>query len=329
MTYRISPVWWPIIALSSPVLLPMLIRKNRRFKKNIQRSHEVNAERIERAKPLELPQLDHLELTVLVEQKTEHGFLGAPGVSYFIKTDLGALLFDVGFGPEIPTLAHNARKIGFTLAHVDALAISHLHPDHMGGHQAVRTNQVTLPREIGDPKGQPCFVPAEAGAEGFQTEVVEGPRMLAAGVASTGPLARSLFFFGWTEEQALVAHIKGKGLVVLTGCGHPTIETIIKMVRKISDEPIYAVGGGLHFPITDSPMQRRGLKIQMIVGTGKPPWRRVTDADVSRTIDSLNAAGPQRVFLSAHDTCDYAIGRFKDGLRSETDVLRAGATYQL
>ena len=153
--------------------------------------------------------------------------------------------------------------------------------------------------------------------------------MLAAGVASTGPLARSLFFFGWTEEQALVARLKGKGLVVITGCGHPTIETIMEMVKKISDQPVYAVGGGLHFPITDSPIQRRGLKLQMIFGTGKPPWKRLTDADVSRTIDSLNAAGPQRVFLSAHDTCDYALDRFQHGLKGQTEVLRAGAMYRL
>jgi 7,8-dihydropterin-6-yl-methyl-4-(beta-D-ribofuranosyl)aminobenzene 5'-phosphate synthase len=329
MSYRISPIWWPIIALSSPVLFPMLLIKNRRFKQNVQRSQKVNNERIEKARPLALPQLDHFDLTVLVEQKTEHGFLGAPGVSYFIQTDQGALLFDVGFGPEMPALAHNARKIGFTLKDADALAISHLHPDHMGGLQAVRKKQVTVPREIAGPEGRSCFVPAEATAENFQAEVVDDPRMLAAGVASTGPLARSLFFFGLTEEQALVACIKDKGLVVLTGCGHPTIETIMQMARRLSDEPIYAVGGGLHFPITDSPLRKRGFKIQMIVGTGKPPWRRLTDADVSRTIDSLNAAGPQRVFLSAHDTCDYAIGRFKDGLKSDTDVLRAGATYQL
>ena len=153
--------------------------------------------------------------------------------------------------------------------------------------------------------------------------------MLQAGIASTGPLARSLFFFGWTEEQALVARIKDKGLVVITGCGHPTIETIIQMARKLSDEPIYAVGGGLHFPITDSPLRKRGLKLQMIVGTGKPPWRRLTDADVSRTINSLNTTAPQRVLLSAHDTCDHAIDRFQTELRCETDVLRAGATYQL
>lgn len=329
MSYRISPVWWPIMALSSPVLLPILLFKNVRFKQNVQKSHEVNNERIERAEALELPQLDLFELTVLVEHKTSQGFLGAPGVSYFIKTDQGSLLFDVGYGPEMPTLAENASKIGFKIKHVDALVISHLHPDHMGGFRAVRTKQVVLPQEIGAPSGQPCFVPAEANAEGFKTEVIKYPRILAAGIASTGPLARSLFLMGWTEEQAIVARLKDKGLVVLTGCGHPTIETILQMVKRLSDEPIYAVGGGLHFPITDSPLRKPGLKVQMIWGTGKPPWKRLSDEDLTSTIDHLNAVSPKHVFLSAHDTCDYAIDRFKNELKSEVEVLKAGSTYVL
>jgi 7,8-dihydropterin-6-yl-methyl-4-(beta-D-ribofuranosyl)aminobenzene 5'-phosphate synthase len=329
MSYRISPAWWPIIGLSSPVLFPMLLVKNRRFKQNIRKAQEVNKERMERAEHLEMPQLDHFELTVLVEQKVEKGFLGSPGVSYLIKTDQGSLVFDLGHGPEMPALAHNAAKISFKMDQVDALAISHLHPDHMGGFKAVREKQVTVPPEIGGSEGLPCFLPAEANAEGFQEEVVEAPRMLAAGVASTGPLARSLFLMGWTEEQAIVARLKDKGLVVFTGCGHPTIETIIQMVKRMSDEPIYAIGGGMHFPITDSRFRKPGLKVLMIWGTGKPPWKRLTDEDLSRTINNMNAINPKHVFLSAHDTCDYAIDRFRKELTSETKVLRAGATYQL
>ncbi len=329
MSYRISPLWWPVLTLSSPVLFPVLLIKNRRFKRNIRRSREVNRERMERAEPLEMPQLEHLDLTVLVEQKVEQGFLGSPGVSYLMKTDMGSLLFDIGFGPELPALAHNSKKLGFKMDQVDALVISHLHPDHMGGLRAVKDKQVTAPPEIGGNGGLPCFLPAQANAEGFRAEVVEGPRMLAAGIASTGPLTRSLFIMGWTEEQAVIARLKDKGLVVFTGCGHPTIENIIQVVKRLSDEPIYAVGGGLHFPITDSHLRKPGIKVQMIWGTGKPPWKRLTDRDLTRTIDNLNAINPKRVFLSAHDTCDHAIDRFKNELKSETQVLRAGATYHL
>lgn len=329
MSYCISPAWWPIIGLSSPVLFPMLFFKNRRYEHNVEKSQKVNKERIDRAKPLEMPELEHFELTVLLEQKADPGFLGAPGVSYLIKTDQGSLLFDLGYGPEMPALAHNATRLGFKIDQVSALAISHLHPDHMGGFKAVRHNQVTVPQEFGRCEAIPCYLPAEANSEGFQTEVLEGPRMLTAGVASTGPLTRSLFLMGWTEEQAIVARLKNKGLIVFTGCGHPTIETIVQMAKRLSDEPIYAIGGGLHFPITDSPLRKPGLKVQMIWGTGKPPWKRITERDLERTIENLNAINPKHVFLSAHDTCDYAIDRFQNELKSETKVLRAGVTYQL
>jgi 7,8-dihydropterin-6-yl-methyl-4-(beta-D-ribofuranosyl)aminobenzene 5'-phosphate synthase len=329
MSYRISPAWWPILGLCSPILFPLLFVRNLRYRQNVERAQKANKERIENAEPFDLPELEHFELTVLLEQKTEPGFLGAPGVSYLIKTDQGSLLFDVGYGPEMPALAHNGARLGFNMGQVGALAISHLHPDHMGGFKAVRNHQVTVPQEFGRGEDIPCFVPAEAGAHGFQPEVVNGPRMLAAGVASTGPLARSLFLMGWTEEQAIIARLKDKGLVVLTGCGHPTIETIVRMVKRLSDEPIYAIGGGLHFPVTDSPLRKPGLKIQMIWGTGKPPWKRITEADLERTIENVNAMNPGHVFLSAHDTCDYAINRFQEALHAETKVLRAGATYRL
>ncbi|MBC2704640.1 hypothetical protein [Desulfobacula sp.] len=49
MSFRISPVWWPTLALSSPVLLPYLFIKNHRFKQNIKKALAVNEERIEKA----------------------------------------------------------------------------------------------------------------------------------------------------------------------------------------------------------------------------------------------------------------------------------------
>jgi len=307
----------------------MLMIRNRRFQKNLALAHQVNLERIDKAKPFELPELESMELTVLSEWATEEGFMGEPGVSYLFRTELGSLLYDVGFGPDHKTLAHNATKLGVSFDNVDALSISHLHPDHMGGSKAKSSKQVAVPVELGVPGGKPCFLPDKAGAEGFNAEVVTEPRLLTAGIASVGPLARSLFFFGWTEEQALLARIKGKGLAIFTGCGHPTIEVILQMVARLSDEPVYAIGGGLHFPVTHGRMKYRGIQMQMIIGTGKPPWRRITDDDLSSTIEAINTAEPKHVFLSAHDSCDYALKRFQNELKAETQVLRTGATYRL
>jgi len=307
----------------------MLLVRNRRFQKNINRARALNAERINKAQPLELPQLELLELTVLAEWETEEGYMGEPGVSYLFRTDLGSLLFDIGYGEQNGTLVHNAAKLGLSFDQVDALSISHLHRDHMGGGKAQRSRCVILPEEFGSPRGKPCFLPAESGAEGFTAEVLEGPRILTAGIASTGPLARSLFFFGWTEEQALLAKIKEKGLVIFTGCSHPTIEVVLEMVRRLSDEPIYAIGGGIHFPVTHGRGRYAGIQMHTLIGTGKPPWRRISDDDLTRTINSINSAGPKRVFLSAHDTCDHALHRLATELEAETELLKAGASYRL
>ncbi len=111
---------------ASPIIVPFLIAKNRRFKKNLKHAVELNKDRIRRAEPFDLPELNFLELTVMVEEKTEKGFLGDAGVSYLFRSDQGSLLYDVGFGPERPALAHNAAKLGIKLDQIDSLCISHL-----------------------------------------------------------------------------------------------------------------------------------------------------------------------------------------------------------
>lgn len=329
MAFRLSPLWWPVLLVASPVVLPILALKNRRFRANRRRAEAFNRNRIQKAKPLDLPQVEFLELTVLVEQKTEKGFLRAPGVSYLLRTDKGSLLFDIAFGREHPALVRNIKKLGLDLGSLDALAISHLHGDHMGGLPARKLRRVAVPSELGIPQGIPCFLPDEAQTPGLVPVLVEGSTVLAGGIASTGPLARSLFFLDYTQEQSLVVNVRGKGLVVICGCGHPTVEVILQMVRAISREPLYAVVGGLHFPVTRSRAQSRGIELQMFMGTGKPPWQRINDEDLSHTIAVLNEAGFEKALLSGHDSCDHALARFQMELNAETRVLRAGAIYRV
>lgn len=251
MTARISPLWWPVLAVASPVLVPLMLHRNRAFAKNRIKAEKLNRSRIDGASRLDLPPLDYLEITVLSEFKTREGFLGEPGVSYLVKTPEGSVLFDVGFGPQNRTLAHNAAKLGVRLEQVDALAISHLHPDHMGGMEAARSKRVAVPAELRPANGKPCYLPDAASAEGFVAEIVASRKMLAAGIGTTGPLARSLFFLGFCEEQALMAHIKNKGLVVITGCGHPLDATDARnhlvhlhaQLPKLTGKLLIVVGG--------------------------------------------------------------------------------------
>jgi len=329
MGFRVAPWTWPLLTIASPILGPFIGVKQVRYKKNRARAAAVNRERIAQATALDLPELERLELTVLSEQRTREGFRGEAGVSYLLRTERGSLLFDVGFGEDNGVLPENAKRLGVTLDGVDVLAISHLHLDHMGGMKAMRSGSVRVPEALGQPRGQPCFLPDEARAEGFAAEVVSGPRLLPAGIASTGPLARSLFFLGYTEEQALLARLRGKGLVLISGCGHPTLPLMLELCARLSDQPLHAVVGGLHFPVTGGRGKKAGLDFQTIMGTGKPPWRRITDEDLSETIAAVRARAPARLLLSAHDTCDHALERFAAELDADVEVLHAGERYVL
>ncbi|MBT3224511.1 MAG: MBL fold metallo-hydrolase [Proteobacteria bacterium] len=327
--FRISPAWWPALAVLSPILVPLTLARWRSFVAGQKDVEMLNSRRMAEAEKLDLPGLKSMELTVVVEEEHDEGFVGEAGVSYLLRTDKGSLLMDIGFGEEQKAFAHNCERLGLTMKDVDAILVSHLHLDHMGGLKAQRARKLGLPAGFGAGEGKPCYVPDSCEAEGFVVHQVQKPMMLECGLATTGPLARMLFFFGQMEEQAVIAHIEGKGLVVLTGCGHPTIQVILAMARSLSDEPIYAVGGGLHFPITRSRGSKLGIEMQQIFGTGKPLWQSIGDDDLDQTIQTLNQAGPKRLLLSPHDSCDYAVSRLTNEVNAEVEVLRAGAKYDL
>jgi 7,8-dihydropterin-6-yl-methyl-4-(beta-D-ribofuranosyl)aminobenzene 5'-phosphate synthase len=327
--FRVSPLWWPALALGSPVIAPWLAVKAHRFRAGRDEADKVNGERLAAARPLELPGLTELAITVVVEERAAEGFEGDAAVAYLLRTDRGALWMDLGFGDDRPAFAHNAGRLGLTLDAADALLISHLHLDHMGGMAAQRAGRVQVAEGFAPSRPIPCYLPKTATVDGMDARVLEGPELLEAGLASTGPLARMMFFFGFTEEQVVVGRIEGKGLVVITGCGHPTVPVILEMVRRLSDEPLYALGGGLHFPVTGSRGSRAGVEMQQLFGTGKPLFSPIDDDDLTRTIEAIAAAAPRRVLLSAHDTCDHALQRLTDELDADVEVLSAGTTVRL
>jgi 7,8-dihydropterin-6-yl-methyl-4-(beta-D-ribofuranosyl)aminobenzene 5'-phosphate synthase len=142
-----------------------------------------------------------------------------------------------------------------------------------------------------------------------RVKVVSGPLRLSPGVFSIGPIARSLWLIGYTHEQALAVNVAGKGMVLIIGCGHQSLERALARTEALFDVRVYGVIGGLHFPVTESRVEH-GL--QKVIGTGKPPWRRVGPEDVHDAILTLEQREPRLVAISPHDSCDWAVGEFKD-----------------
>ncbi len=49
------------------------------------------------------------------------------------------------------------------------------------------------------------------------------------------------------DDQAVVINVVGKGLVVLTGCGHAGVVNIVRYARRLTGvDRVYAVLGGFH-----------------------------------------------------------------------------------
>lgn len=328
MSPIVSPAWWPVLAVASPLLAPILAWSEVRFRAERRAAAARNEGRARFAPPLELPELEFIEVTPLVEHEHADGFLGDPGVSYWIRTDRGSILFDVAFGASRPSLAHNAARLGFALSSVDAVVLSHPHPDHMGGHSAVRHREIGIPPEIAD-AAPPCHATLPCTLATRAAIVSEGPRLVAAGLATTGPLSRALFIEGSVEEQALVGRLRGRGTVVVTGCGHPGLEVLADVARRMAPGRLHAIVGGLHFPVTASRWRAGGVALQRLFGTGKPPWSPICDADLDRAITTLDDLGLDRLLISAHDSCDRALARLRSELSAQVEVLAAGRTLRI
>ncbi len=250
----------------------------------------------------------HLAILPLIDMKTARGDLvGEAGVSYLIRADDSTMLFDVGLnlrGVHPSPLLQNMQALGVSLQDVQYIVISHLHSDHVGGlrHQLKRTfNLSTQPVEL---HARPAFVPTSMTHSTAKVRVVDCPQVIAPGIATLGPIPRQLFFFGWTLEQSLAINVQDKGIVLIIGCGHPTIQWIIQQAQSLLDRPIYGVIGGLHYPVT-------GLPVQRFLGTNNWPWDPINKKDVVTSIEFLQRLSPRLVAVSPHDSCDWTIDAFR------------------
>ena len=293
-----------------------------RFVQGSQRVEEVWATTTV-AKLEKIGTVKRLVILPLVEWYTgRDDLVGEPGLSYLVRADDTTILFDVGFNlqQQHPSpLLRNAAALGVDLQNIDALVISHPHTDHIGG-----ASQVSLSGQPVDLGSVPAYLPCEIGCPTSQKVVVEGPRLLAPGVASLGIIPRQDFVFGWTPEQSLAVNVAGKGIVLVVGCGHPTIQRIVERAEALFAEPLYGVVGGLHFPVTDSRAKLLGIPAQKSLGTGKWPWDPINQDDVRSAIAFLQARRPQLVALSAHDSCDWSIEAFRQAFAEAHREVRVG-----
>lgn len=278
----------------------------------------------------DLGEVDEVSILPLVERLVPDGsgLHGEPGVSYLVSAGGRRLLFDSGLSGSQPesALAHNARVLGVSFADLDAVVISHLHADHVGGLRAMRQHTFTFSREPLEPRGVPAHVPTQMGHPRADVVVTSGPRVIGPGMAVLPPLPRMLFWIGYVTEQALVVNVRGFGLVLISGCGHPRIERILGVTERVLAVPIRAVVGGLHLPVHPAGTP---LVPQAVLGNPHPPWQPISERDAEHVLEEINARGPKLVALSGHDSTPWTYDAFARRFGDRYHTLRAGEELRI
>jgi 7,8-dihydropterin-6-yl-methyl-4-(beta-D-ribofuranosyl)aminobenzene 5'-phosphate synthase len=208
----------------------------------------------------------------------EHGF------SALVTVTRGGrehrFLFDTGASPDGVT--ENMRRLGVDPGSIEAIVCSHGHFDHTAGIDGlVRTlGRTSLPvlihphfwrrRRLQLPGRDPLELPttSRAALTGAGFEIIEEQQpsfLFDRSVLVTGEVPRVTGYEpgfppqqAWLDgawqpdplvldDQALIFQVAGKGLVVITGCGHAGVVNIARYARRLTgDQPLYALVGGFH-----------------------------------------------------------------------------------
>jgi 7,8-dihydropterin-6-yl-methyl-4-(beta-D-ribofuranosyl)aminobenzene 5'-phosphate synthase len=158
------------------------------------------------------------------------------GFSCFVEGFEKNILFDAG--GDSATLLSNMGKLKIDPAEIDAIVLSHIHGDHVGGLNGFleENNRVIVYL----PESFPESFKGTARSFGAQVEEVSEAKELFTGVYSTGELGNGI------KEQSLVV-TTSHGLVVITGCAHPGIVNIVRKAKDmLAGKPVYLVMGGFH-----------------------------------------------------------------------------------
>jgi 7,8-dihydropterin-6-yl-methyl-4-(beta-D-ribofuranosyl)aminobenzene 5'-phosphate synthase len=337
-------VYWAVSGVARPFTTAAFLRQRKQADREWEK---IRPHRLQ-----DLGTVSHLSILPLVEYYASAENLATEaGVSYLVTADEKRILFDVGRNvrQEHPSpLLRNMETLGVSVSDVDAVFISHNHLDHVGGveqmHRAVFSLSAAAggsagPASAGQPVGHigpvgaagaadpvdlagiSAWVPTEMTHPSARVEVVTEPRKLGEGLASTGPITRAIWLMGPIAEHSLLVNVEGKGLVMIVGCGHPSLPRLIERAQTVTGVPLYGAVGGLHFPVTGSRVGKGG---QNILGNGKLPWQRITRDEAKEAAARLAGLDLGLVALSGHDICDWSLGVFANTLGDRCRTVKVG-----
>ena len=180
-----------------------------------------------------------LTITIVYNNIAHDARLDTPwGFGALIECGDQKVLFDTG--GDSPTLLDNMAILEKDPAAIQKVALSHIHDDHVGGLRGLLETGVRPTVYV-----PPSFPDSFKNSVSEITELVEVTpgQEIAEGMFTTGEMPTpghpSLV------EQSLIVKSRG-GWVIVTGCAHPGIVSILERVKELFDGPVFLVMGGFH-----------------------------------------------------------------------------------
>lgn len=210
--------------------------------------------------------------------------LAEHGLSLLITVYQGenkhTILFDTGY-TKVGVL-HNMELLGVNVEEIEAIVLSHGHMDHTGTLNGIldkisRTIPLVLhpgifqhPRYTRRPDGAKSIWPrtvVKSDLEGKNVDIIESKTpvcladdmvMVTGEVERTTPFEKGmpnalmeqngeLVHDPIMDDQSIAMKLKGKGLVVVSGCAHAGIINTLMFAQKTTGEQkVHAVLGGFH-----------------------------------------------------------------------------------
>jgi len=230
-------------------------------------------------------ELSRLKITVVAEDSVlyESPYLGQHGISLLITAERNGIkknvLVDVA--QNSAALLENMHMLDIDPASIDAVVLTHCHYDHTQGVAKIlkeigrqdipviahpdifRLNFITDPylRHVGIMDGDRQ---ADIEGSGGTLYLTKDPLEIMPGLFTTGQVERTTTFeevgirlFTIENNQvksdpmlddiSLIANVKEKGVVIITGCSHAGIVNITKQgARLAGTDKIHGIIGGFH-----------------------------------------------------------------------------------
>ncbi len=222
----------------------------------------------------------------------KQGCQRAWGLATLIDFDGKRILFDTGGDRKI--LKNNMQLLGIDPKSLDVVVISHEHWEMLDGTPYLLQNNPQLPiystNTVVDELGNTGLFQQQKWAENLKTigkSLKLTPNIILMKLKSPprhgGP-------FGIMEINIILK--TKQGLVILQGCGHPEIVTIMEKSRKLAGEKrVYLISGGTR-------MLDPGTRVKLPGNAGYfniPQPHPYSNEDVAEIADKLLAAGVQHI----------------------------------